>query len=165
MRVYFTTTVACTDVIFRDGFTDLHEFGEVAGAWVADRQLDISDGFEGDVTLCLEVADDLFERYEWAEDGGGPGHRSALIPAAVLNRLGPPQVYDHGYAGGSRRDLIRGAQQWEEAAASGEERTADAGWSREGVARHAREMRDAIEFFDRIGWLTPLKLREGKATA
>jgi hypothetical protein len=68
----------------------------------------------------------------------------------VLNRIGKPQVYDHFYAGLSRRELLRSAEEWEN---SGD------------VAsyQHAQEMRGAIAFFDRIGWLTPLKVREGKA--
>jgi hypothetical protein len=28
------------------------------------------------------------------------------------------------------------------------------------IHRHVKEMRDAVEFFDAIGWQTPLRLRE-----
>jgi hypothetical protein len=154
MRVYFTTTVARAEAIFRDGFTDLLE-----GVWFADRQLDINDGFEGDVTLCVDVADDLFRQYEWTDHR--LGYRHALIPAEVLNRLDKPQIYDHFYAGISRRDLVHSIRTWE---GYGQRET----WSDEGAKaaegslRHGRGMRDALEFFDRIGWLKPLKLHEAE---
>jgi hypothetical protein len=76
-------------------------------------------------------------------------------------KLGKPRVYDHDYAGCSRRDLLRSA--W---TSEGHAEYA-AGFDPEGhaaqIKAHAQKMRDAIEFFDHIGWLTPLRLREQAA--
>jgi hypothetical protein len=148
MRVYFTTTVARTELIFQEGFTDLYDFGGMRGVWFADRRLDGNEGFAGDVTFCLDVPDRDFERYEWVEDGGGPGYRHVLLPAAVLNRLGGPKVYDHLFAGCSCKQMVQAIRRKEQKGGSG--------------YPSAEEMRSAMEFFDRIGWLTPLKLREGE---
>jgi hypothetical protein len=68
----------------------------------------------------------------------------AIIPAEVLNRHGRPQLYDHEYADSSRRALLQAVDGWEKA----------------GRPHHAAGMRAAIAFFDRIGWLTPVRLRE-----
>jgi hypothetical protein len=118
------------------------------GVYFATIQLDANDGFDGDVTLCLDVPEKEFENYETTDTlMERSGYRMALIPAEVLNRIGKPQVYDHLYAGAGRRLLVRRAQQLEET----------------GEVLHfqyAQEMREAIAFFDRIGWLTPLRLRE-----
>ncbi len=179
MRTYLTTTVEGTKLIFDVGFADIHSFsafkadgGVVSceGVYLATRPLDANDGFPGDVVLCLEVPDDLFAEREATDDGQKScGYRTALIPAAVLNRLGKPQVYDHFYAGHSRRELVRGARRLE---GIDERRLADdegEGWKQSGrgndrevsaAGRQAKEVREAIEFFDSIGWLTPLKLRE-----
>jgi hypothetical protein len=99
MRVYMTTTVPEADAIFRrfqggdGGYRDLHKFAGYTGVWFADRRLDANDGFDDPLTLCQEVPDDVFARYEWGN--WSPGYRAALIPAEVLNRLGAPAVYDH----------------------------------------------------------------------
>jgi hypothetical protein len=126
--------------MFANGFTDLclPEYG--SGVLLADRQLDANEGFEGELTLCLDVPDAVFERYEWFEEGGGPGYRLSLIPAGVVNSLGKPAVYDHDFAGCSRRQLLQTMRR-----AEGE---------------HAARIRRAVAFLDEIGWLTPLKLRE-----
>ena len=150
MRLYFTTTVARADSIFQDGFSDLYEEGGISGVWFADRPLDANDGFDGDVVLCLELPAEEFTLHEWVEDEGGPGYRYALAPSATLNRFGPPKVYDHTYAGSSRRELVQAIRMWEEA-------------DRPEARARAQEMRNAMEFFDRIGWLTPLRLRENSA--
>src|ERR1700682_4215282 len=99
MRAYLTTTVSDARSIFRDGFTDMGDWAtrmglvpdgdcELHGVWLADRQLDCNEGFDGEVTLCLEMPEDVFKRHEMVEDGGGPGYRLALIPADALNKLG-----------------------------------------------------------------------------
>jgi hypothetical protein len=107
MRGYFTTTIAAADAIFRHGFRDRHEFAGLAGVWVTDRPGGRDERFAGPVTLYQDVPDDEYRRYEVVEDGGGPGYRLSLIPAAALNRLGKPAVYDHAFAGCSRRELLR----------------------------------------------------------
>ncbi len=92
--------------------------------------------------LCLDVPDDAFDEHE-------VGEREFLVPADVLNSLGKPSVYDHEYAGSSRRELLQAAEFWEETG---------------GVQsfQHGDGMRSAIQFFDEIGWLTPLRLEEGE---
>jgi hypothetical protein len=107
MRSYFTATVAVAVAILHEGFTDFYEFAGMAGAWLINRALGANEGFEGPVTLCPDVPDEEFRRYEAVEDGGGPGYRMALVPAAALNRLGRPAVYDHAFAGRSRRESLR----------------------------------------------------------
>jgi hypothetical protein len=112
--MFFTTTVSTADAIFRDCFTDIYEFSGCEGVCFADRQLDVNDGFEGDVTLCMDAPDEVFERHEVIEDGAPPGYgRRALIPAVVLNQIGKPKVYDHYFAGCSRRDMLRVIRQKE----------------------------------------------------
>jgi hypothetical protein len=142
MRAFFTSTVRRADDIFRFGFTNLYEFGGINGVCFTDRQLAAADGFEGEVTLCLEIPDDVFSRWEWVEDE--QSFRLSLIPADVLNQLGKPQIYDHEFAGTSRREMVQAIKRWEQ----------KADW------RPAHEMREAMEFFDRIGWLTPVKVQE-----
>jgi hypothetical protein len=153
MRAYVTIDVPGTKAIWRDGFTDLYEvFDEQSGAsksgvYVATRPLDANDGFMGDVTLCLEVPEGLFNRY-YVPDAVNlkSGYRMALVPAEELNRLGKSQVYDHTYTELSRRDLVQYADKLEAAGPQYNDRV--------------QEMREAIRFFDDIGWLKPLKLQE-----
>ena len=85
--------------------------------------------------------------------------RRLLIPAEALNGVGRPQVYDHVWysaAGWSRRGLLQAARKWE-AHASASGTPAD---SAAAMLRQAQGMRDAIAFFDSIGWLTPVKAKE-----
>jgi hypothetical protein len=145
MRVYFTTNVETSREIFQSGWRDLHaEFG-MRGVYFATTQLDANEGFDGMVTLCLDVPPQVMDEYEVTDEvQRQSGYGLALIPATTLNQIGKPQVYDHFYTGCTRRDLVQSARQWE------------------GAGRHkpAKSIRDAIEFFDSIGWLTPVKLRE-----
>src|SRR5262249_27433039 len=110
-----------------------------------------NEGFEGDVTLCLDVPDDDFERYEWVEEGGGMGYRHALLPAAVLNGFGPPKVYDCLFAGCSRRQKVQETRQQEE----------------EGESNYpsAEQMRSIMTFFDGAGWCTPFRSRVPRGPA
>ena len=78
----------------------------------------------------------------------------AVIPADELNRHGRPQVYSHEYAGFSRQKCLQLIQHWEQAESSGD---ADADETRR---RLVQQMRDAMDFFDRIGWQAPLCLHE-----
>ena len=62
---------------------------EFQGVWVsADYPLDENEGAHGNTVLALNVPDDVFEKYEWIEEG--KPYREALIPAEVLNRFGQP---------------------------------------------------------------------------
>jgi hypothetical protein len=148
MRAYFTTTAARTRAILRHGFVDLYEQWGRRGVYFATRPLRINEGFKGNVTLCLEIPDRLLEEHDVTDTLIEQcGYRLALVPAAALNRLGKPQVYDHAYASCSRRDLVRICKAIEETGS-------------DSAQKHARQMRDAIAFFDEIGWLTPIQLQE-----
>ena len=63
---------------------------EFTGVWVSDCPLDINEGGRGDVVLTLDVPIDVFERYEWIEEG--KPYRESLIPASVLNALATPRI-------------------------------------------------------------------------
>jgi hypothetical protein len=126
------------ETIVRDGFQNLcNEFGWT-GVYLATTAPGASDGFQSDVTLWLDIPEEIFEHYECHDElQAAWGYRLALIPAPELNRHGPVRIYDHKYAGFSRREMLIAIR-----------------------ANHpeAREMRRALEFFDRIGW--PLKPKE-----
>ena len=62
---------------------------EHTGVWVSDRPLDCNEGADGGGLLTLTVPVDVFEQYEWIEEG--KPYREALIPAAVLNALATPR--------------------------------------------------------------------------
>jgi hypothetical protein len=168
MRCYFTTTVAKTEAIWREGWIDLYaEFG-LEGVYFSTIPLDVNDGFEGDVTLCLDVLDDAFDQYDVTDElQKANGYRLFLVPAKTLNQIGHPKVYDHEYAGCSRRELLQSSRRWEAAADEpgaepwkGESTEAETLRRVAAMRQHASEMRHAIEFFDRIGWLTPLNLQQ-----
>jgi hypothetical protein len=134
------------ETIVREGFENLCEEFGWTGVCFATTPLGANDGFQVDVTLCLDIPDEIFEQYECTDElQAASGYRLALIPAAVLNRHGPVQIYDHEYAGLSRREMLIAIRSWEEVSADHPK---------------AREMRRALQFFDRIGWLTPLKPKE-----
>jgi hypothetical protein len=191
MRGFITVNVSNCENILRDGWWDMHNLFGVAGVHISDRPLDAREGFEGLVTLCLEIPEEVFEKHEWIEDvaegqehvpgdpmpapqcevvessdegivlhekvspgqkfsafGSQPGtFRYAIIPAAELNQIGKPEIYDHYYAGSSRKQLVDSIRSWEE-------------YGSEGALRHAQKMRDAVEFFDRHGWTTLVRLKE-----
>jgi hypothetical protein len=148
MRTYLTTTVAQAEAIFREGWADTHEEFGRNGVYLSTVPLDANDGFDGNVTLCLEVPDDTFGEYEVTDElQAQAGYRLGLVPAAALNQLEAPKVYDHAYAGSSRKEMLDAIRAWESA-------------NSKSAHANAQEMRDAIDFFDRIGWLTPIKLQE-----
>ena len=92
MRAYLTTTAAKAQSILTVGYDDPDQFDGRAGNWLGDRPLSVFDGFAGDVTLRLDIADDVFRQYEVPDDD--LGFRQALVPADVLNGLTPPRVID-----------------------------------------------------------------------
>jgi hypothetical protein len=209
MRAFVTCKADTADAIWRDGWKDLHNICGTVGIHLSDRPLDIREGFEGPMVLCLDVPDYVFEKYELIEVdafgqehvpgdpipgaqldvagiseeaieqretfrpgqkfsafGSQPGsYRYAVIPAARLNEIGKPQVYDHEYAGSSRRVLLQAAEGWEGHADEIEKAAAEKDWEKRAaqVRRNAKRLRDAIAFLDRIGWLTPVKLQEEAA--
>src|SRR5262249_36644408 len=113
------------------------------------KPLDANDGFTGAVVLCLEIPDAVLAQYDVSDElQASSGYRLALIPAATLNELGKPQVYDHSYASLSRVELVRAIRKW------------SAGERRESIPDHVKEMREAVAFLDEMGWLAPLRVRE-----
>jgi hypothetical protein len=142
----------------------LDDDGNIKGVTCTSRPLGFDDlDDEVGPVLCIDVPDDLFGQHEYeAGHAEGRGWREANIPAAVLNGLGRPRLYDALYAGHSRRDLVLSVRELEALANEVSSPTEEAIRVRDQAAGQAREMRDAIAFFDRIGWLTPLRLREGR---
>jgi hypothetical protein len=96
-----------TEAIWRDGWADLYEEFGMKGVYFTTQPLDTNDGSDGDVILCLDVPDEVFKQFDaTSESQQASGYRMALIPADALNRIGKPQVYDHTYAGLSRRGML-----------------------------------------------------------
>lgn len=62
------------------------------GVWLSDRPLTIFEGAKGDDLLLLEIPDDVLEPCEWVEDA--KPYREFLVPAAVVNQYGPPELVD-----------------------------------------------------------------------
>jgi hypothetical protein len=91
MKVYHRTfhSAAILKEGFRDATGTYLTTNEFTGVWVSDCALDINEGADGDVLLTLNIPVDVFEQYEWIEEG--KGYREALIPAAILNQLGKPR--------------------------------------------------------------------------
>jgi len=58
---------------------------EWTGVWLSDRPLDINDGIEGGIVLCVELnaAEGDLSEWEWIEEG--KTYREWLIPAAFVN--------------------------------------------------------------------------------
>jgi hypothetical protein len=154
LRAFYRTDFEETRAIWRDGWADRYEEFGREGIYLATRPLDANDGFEGAVVLCLDVPQELFNHFDLTDElQKASGYRIALIPAAALNRLGKPQVYDYSYAGCSRRDLVKSIQAAE-----------SADGSNVATYQHANNMCEAMAFLDSIGWLTPLRLKENTAT-
>jgi hypothetical protein len=97
MRTYCTTSVKHAQDILRSGFADLYEDHGLEGLCFCTRPLNGGDGVQGDVTLCMDIPEAVFRRFELT--GGMPhkgGYRLALVPASVLNGIGEPQIDDNG---------------------------------------------------------------------
>jgi len=77
---------------FQDGdgyfMTNIHH----AGVWFADRPLDSNEGAYGGALICVRVEESEIERFEWIEEG--KTYRESLIPARVINLLGPITILD-----------------------------------------------------------------------
>jgi hypothetical protein len=186
MRIYIRTDTRKALKMLSDGFTDMHEDAPLglAGVWCEDRPRNgerecaaggvLMTGTNGDTVLCLDVPEELFRKFEVSEGtrqltddeakhyyatGEMPEYLEcrtmgyAIIPAAELNQHGKPKVFDQKFSGSTRHEMLKAIRAWEEAQAATEGST-------EGCVRHIQAMRDAVEFFDAIGWQTPLSLRE-----
>jgi hypothetical protein len=125
---------------FRDGAKP-YATDQRRGVWLSDMPLGINEGARGATVLSIEIPDAVFVQYERVEEG--KGYREALIPALAVNQYGPPKFHDHEYAGLSRRELVRGADSYEKQAAK---------MNSVEASKKAKEMRDAIALFDRLGW-------------
>jgi hypothetical protein len=167
MRVFFTTTIALAKEFMASGFRNLYRetfdvplsdgATEIRGVWMADKPLDINEGFEGPVVLCLDVPDETFRKFEWQEKD--LGYRHALIHSPTLNAIGKPTVYDLHFAGDSRRDLLNAICCSQEQASVENNDVCAAH-----LTSHADKLREAKEFLDEIGWLTPIRFREEVAS-
>jgi hypothetical protein len=143
LRVYSNTTIPGMREILKSGFRDVHSFGDAKGVYVGRKPLDANDGFSGDIVLCLNIPDDIFEENEEIEcPEDSPERRTgrSLIPAEILNQYGPAQVYSHAFSGCSRRDLLHLISHSD--------------------GPRATELQDAFDLFEEIGWMTPVSVKE-----
>lgn len=141
MLVYTNVTVHEARKMLAGGFGDTCSRGEQRGLMVDTIPVEAAEGAEGDVVLVAEVPEAVFGEFEEDESGPGAVHRSAMIPASILNRFCRPRVYGHLAVGACRGELADKIRALEE----------------QGLTAHAREMRDVLGFFDEIGWQTPLR--------
>lgn len=173
MRVYITTSIHDVTIVVTSSasaarealaapFADNAEFGEARGVWVGREPLDANDGFEGDLTLAVDLPDEVFAECECIETDSETGEEwrtgRALVPAAVLNQYGPARIYDHELAGHSRRVLLSLARISTNGADEAERRGDKT--AAEMNRRYASAVQETITFFDQIGWLTPLRVQE-----
>jgi hypothetical protein len=85
MKVYHRTdhANAIQQEGFRDGTGTYMTKNVYTGVWVSDVPLDANEGALGETLTEMEIPEELFEQFEWVEDG--KPYREALIPAALLN--------------------------------------------------------------------------------
>jgi hypothetical protein len=92
MRLFHRTNHAAA--ILRDGFLDgegQYMTDQVhRGVWLSNVRLDINEGANGDDVLEIYLPDDLAREYEWVEEG--KPYREFPVPAALVNRYGPPRL-------------------------------------------------------------------------
>jgi hypothetical protein len=92
MRVYHLTVRATAAVIMTDGFKDTAEKYvsdfEWRGVWVSEHPS--CPDASGDTVLTLDIPEHVFAAYEWIYEARSD--RGSLIPAAVLNKFGRPQI-------------------------------------------------------------------------
>jgi hypothetical protein len=98
MRIFHSTVSAKAAVIVREGFKDDEEkyLSDFAwrGVWVSDRPVHTETG-SGNAVLTLEIPAEVFAEYEWLQKDAS--YRGSLIPAAILNRYGPPKIVEVAY--------------------------------------------------------------------
>jgi hypothetical protein len=94
MRLYHRTFHS--KEILADGFADRTgyylTFSEHTGVWFSNVPLDITEGAKGDTLLVIKIPIKEIRDYEWVEKG--KPYREFLIPAAIVNRYGPPRIAD-----------------------------------------------------------------------
>jgi hypothetical protein len=143
VRGYVTVTARQAGRILEHGWEDIHG----AGVFVCAAPLGPEDGVGGEVRLCLDLPKEDWELYDVTSLGFLTGERLAHVPAGVLNRLGPPRLYDHRlFNGYSRRALVQLMRRREAAGPDG--------------YPGLQDMRDAMRLFDLVGWRSAVRLRE-----
>jgi hypothetical protein len=150
MLVYHTTSSEDAMYIWKNGFLDsdnLHESECLVGVWLASRPLAVNDGYEGNTVFSVYLPEKVFSRYEWTEDEGG--YRWAVVPADEVNDHGLTRIHDHELAGFSRRELLLSAKLLEASAENETDPEAS-----EGRLKSAANIREAMRFFDEVGWRT-----------
>lgn len=94
MKLYHRTSA--TDAILKDGFKDATgSYGTnqlFSGVWLSDQPLDSNEGAWGDTLLTINMPEHEILEYEWIEEG--KPYREFLIPAAIVNKYGPPTVVE-----------------------------------------------------------------------
>jgi hypothetical protein len=126
VKLYHRTTPKAATSIIAEGFRDGggyfgtagDEFGNpYRGVWLCDRPFDaapLADNTWGVVLeLSIPEAEPLEEGgeplayWEWVEEG--KGYREFLVPSAIVNRYGPPQIVNEDdLAAGSEAQLSPG---------------------------------------------------------
>jgi len=106
LRIFHRTTSENAGVILRDGFRDgpcslFHQRIGVVGVCFSPWSVyDENQGAQGDVIFGFDVPSSFAEEYglfeEWPEiNPGGPAiFYELVIPAGVVNTLGPPQLFE-----------------------------------------------------------------------
>jgi hypothetical protein len=150
MQVYHRTYEA--EKILTEGFQARtgHQLtaNAATGVWFSDMPLEGNEGAHGnkgasgDTLLTLEIPAKVLSKYEIAADGNP--YREWLIPARIADGYGPPKIHDHDYAGSTPEELRQAGMRWE-------------GFGGEAAAKKASEIRKAVAFFDKFGWLEPAK--------
>ena len=108
MQLFHTTYAA--DAILTEGFRDglgTYLTDQIYyGVWLADRTVDANEGADGDTVLVLDIPEEVIAPYEWVAEWPEPdpsipaeviarlAYREFLVPAEIVNRYGPPHVYD-----------------------------------------------------------------------
>ena len=96
MRVFHATTPETITAIQRSGFRDaegsyLFVNFWLKGVFVSKTPADVNDGAKGNLLLAIDVPDEELAPYWFIEEVDGKEIEwEACVPAALLNRYGPP---------------------------------------------------------------------------
>ena len=95
ITIYHRTRADIAKSIVATGFQDGHGYFMTnihhGGVWFSDRPLDSNEGAFGDTLICVRVDEREIERFEWIEEG--KPYREWLIPARIVNALGPITIH------------------------------------------------------------------------
>jgi hypothetical protein len=96
ITIYHRTRADIAKSIVATGFQDGHGYFMTnihhGGVWFSDRPLDSNEGAFRDTLICVRVDEREIERFEWIEEG--KPYREWLIPARIVNALGPITIHD-----------------------------------------------------------------------